>query len=105
MALLRDCLACKMREQYKNYRLSDIQQKLDRMTIRPLDVLVVGGTGGGKSETLNAFFQEKKAVVGEGADPETSKVSYYIPESVKLNRQKQNHFIIRKNRTKNIKNI
>ena len=49
-----------MREQYKNYRLSDIQQKLDRMTIRPLDVLVVGGTGGGKSETLNAFFQEKK---------------------------------------------
>lgn len=28
-----------------------------------------------------------------------------LPESVKLNRQKQNHFIIRKNRTKNIKNI
>ena len=27
------------------------------------------------------------------------------PESVKLNRQKQNHFIIRKNRAKNIKNI
>lgn len=28
-----------------------------------------------------------------------------LPESVKLNRQKQNHFIIRKNRAKNIKNI
>lgn len=28
-----------------------------------------------------------------------------IPESVKLNRQKQNHFIIRKKRAKNIKNI
>ena len=30
---------------------------------------------------------------------------YLYPESVKLNRQKQNHFIIRKNRAKNIKNI
>ena len=28
-----------------------------------------------------------------------------LPESVKLNRQKQNHFIIRKDRVKNIKNI
>ena len=37
----------------------------------------------------------------------TEAISFFklLPESVKLNRQKQNHFIIRKNRTKNIKNI
>jgi len=71
-----------MKEQYKNYRLSDIRQKLAQMTIRPLDILVVGATGVGKSKTLNAFFQKEEAAVGEGADPETAEISHYMLNSM-----------------------
>lgn len=41
------------------------------MGIKPLDILVVGVTGAGKSTTLNSLFQKNIVNVGEGVEPET----------------------------------
>ena len=41
---------------FKTYRTEDIDANLRQMRICPLDVMVVGATGAGKSTTLNAFF-------------------------------------------------
>ena len=65
---------------FKTYRTNDIDVNLRKMRIRPLDVMVVGATGAGKSTTLNAFFQRNIARVGTGVDPETMEL-----ESYKLN--------------------
>lgn len=60
----------------KNYRFQDIQSHIDRYNLlTPLDILLVGGTGTGKSSTLNALFNSTVAKVGEGVDPETQHVS------------------------------
>ena len=60
----------------KNYRFQDIQSHIHRHSLlTPLDVLLVGGTGTGKSSTLNALFNATVAKVGDGVDPETQHVS------------------------------
>ena len=43
----------------------------------PLDILLVGGTGAGKSSTVNAMAGRDIAKVGHGPSPETKKVSAY----------------------------
>lgn len=43
----------------------------------PLDILLIGGTGTGKSSTLNALFGTAVAKVGDGVDPETQHVCAY----------------------------
>lgn len=43
----------------------------------PLDVLLVGATGTGKSSTINALFGREVAKVGTGPDPETQVISRY----------------------------
>lgn len=59
---------------YSSYRLADIK---DKLSITPLDIMVAGVTGAGKSTTLNSFFQKAIANVGEGVDPETMDVEDY----------------------------
>ena len=62
------------------YRFEDIDRNLTIARFRPLDVLVIGGTGTGKSSTLNALFQREVAKVGQRCDPETVNI-----ESMGLN--------------------
>ncbi len=62
----------------KNYRLQDFESKIKgNVLLYPLDVLLVGATGTGKSSTMNALFGSTIAKVGDGVDPETQSVSAY----------------------------
>ena len=62
---------------YADYRKNDIKEKMHLMKIRPLDVMVTGVTGAGKSTTLNALFERYVAKVGEGVAPETMDLTAY----------------------------
>lgn len=48
-----------------------------RNLLVPVDILLIGGTGTGKSSTLNALFGVTVAKVGYGIDPETQNISAY----------------------------
>ncbi len=61
----------------KNYRAQTIELKICSAGFNPLDVLLVGATGVGKSSTLNALFGEKIARVGIGVNPETMHIDHY----------------------------
>jgi len=70
---------------YKSYRLNDIQAKLNIIGINPLDILVTGVTGAGKSTTLNTLFQKEITKVGKGVNPETMNLtSYSLNNSFRL---------------------
>ncbi len=62
---------------FRNYRTNDISAKLRQAGFRPLDVMVTGVTGAGKSTTLNSLFQNTVATVGDGVDPQTMKLDAY----------------------------
>lgn len=61
----------------KNYRKHVISEKIRGIGFYPLDVLLVGATGVGKSSTLNALFGSDVAKVGKGVEPETMNVDFY----------------------------
>lgn len=63
---------------FRTYRMGDMEARLRHMGVRPLDVMVTGVTGAGKSTTLNAFFQKTVAKVGDGVDPETMDLDAYM---------------------------
>lgn len=70
---------------YKKYRDADLSNKLGVIGVQPLDVMVTGVTGSGKSTTLNSVFQKEVAKVGRGADPETMDLeSYRLSDSFRL---------------------
>lgn len=62
---------------YRHYRQEDIEKNLDRAGFYPLDVMITGVTGAGKSTTLNALFHSTVASVGRGVDPETMDIEAY----------------------------
>lgn len=62
---------------YRYYRIEDIERNLSWAGFQPLDVMVAGVTGAGKSTTMNSFFQKTVAKVGDGVDPETMEIGYY----------------------------
>ena len=67
---------------YRDYRKSDIENKLSIAKFRPLDIMVTGVTGAGKSTTLNSFFKKEIAKVGRGVDPETMELDSYSLNNV-----------------------
>ena len=62
---------------FKYYRKNDVEKKLEKARFRPLDVMVTGVTGAGKSTTLNTIFKKNVATVGNGVDPETMDLDSY----------------------------
>ena len=62
---------------FKYYRKNDMEKKLEKARFRPLDVMVTGVTGAGKSTTLNTIFKKNVATVGNGVDPETMDLDSY----------------------------
>jgi len=66
-----------MKYDFSQYRAGDMERRLRAARFRPLDVMVTGVTGAGKSTTLNAFFQKSVAKVGHGAEPETMELGAY----------------------------
>ncbi len=57
-----------------NYRIDDMQSKIK---MPPLDIMLVGVTGAGKSSTINALFGNDAAKIGYGTDPETKDIQIF----------------------------
>ena len=67
---------------FKYYRKNDMEKKLEKARFRPLDVMVTGVTGAGKSTTLNTIFKKNVATVVNGVDPETMDLDSYSLNNV-----------------------
>lgn len=57
-----------------NYRIDDMQSKIK---MPPLDIMLVGVTGAGKSSTINALLGNDAAKIGYGTDPETKDIAQF----------------------------
>jgi predicted GTPase len=66
-----------MMKNYSKYRFDEVRNRLATAGFNPLDVMVTGVTGVGKSSTLNALFEKEVAKVGGGVAPETMDIESY----------------------------
>lgn len=76
--IMREGFSNAFETNYKKYRLKDIQRSIDKIGIYPLDIMVTGGTGAGKSTTLNTLFKKAVAEVGKGVESETMELDSYM---------------------------
>lgn len=60
----------------ENERLN-IHKKILKLRDEKVNIMIVGGTGVGKSSTINALFDTAEARVGVGVDPETLSIDRY----------------------------
>lgn len=56
---------------------ADLEKILEKISKVKVNLLLVGGTGVGKSSTINAIFESEKAKVGRGSTPETMGIHCY----------------------------
>ena len=61
--------------QFEEYRIPDLKKKIPSP---PLDIILVGVTGAGKSTTINALLGNDAAKIGYGVNPETKDIHPYI---------------------------
>ncbi len=66
---------------YNHYRIKDISNKTSVLSYSPVDVLLIGSTGAGKSSTLSAIFSKEVSKIGIGVNPETSEIRDYSLEN------------------------
>lgn len=62
---------------FTQYRKQELYEKLCQSGLTPLDLLIVGQTGGGKTSTINTLFNRNVGKVGYGVDPETMEITPY----------------------------
>lgn len=70
-----------------NYRKKDLKRLLEENPnfITPLDIMVTGVTGAGKSTFMNVVMQKEVATVGDGVDPETMNIkSYCLNKNIRI---------------------
>ncbi len=59
-----------------------LEKKLNELKNQKINIMVIGGTGVGKSSTINAIFKGEVAKVGINPSPETMNITKFsIPES------------------------
>ena len=71
---------------YTDYKTDFIENYIEKYSLNsPINILVIGATGVGKSTTLNTLMKRKVATVGVGCDPETMNLnSYELNQFVKF---------------------
>lgn len=75
-------------ENHEGPKKEILQNILETIKNTKVNVLLIGGTGVGKSSTINALFHtndiqmESKAVVGESANPQTMDIHHYVLNNV-----------------------
>lgn len=60
-----------------NYRGLNFERHIRNIGFSPLDVMLTGSTGSGKSTTINCIFDKPIAKVGDGAEPETMSLNAF----------------------------
>ena len=61
-----------------------LRDRLNALKDRELNIMLVGGTGVGKSSTINALFGNEIAKVGYGVEPQTSTIEKFVLGKVVL---------------------
>lgn len=61
----------------QNMSLKQLKKLAEKLNQQKVNVLLVGGTGVGKSSTVNALFNREETTVGKGARPETQEITTY----------------------------
>lgn len=68
-----------------NYRKDDIEKHINRIGFSPIDVMVIGATGTGKSSTFNSLLNHEAAGVGYGVYPKTKTIEpYSLTEKIRF---------------------
>lgn len=66
-----------LQDSLQKMSLEQLKNLVEKLNQQKVNVLLVGGTGVGKSSTINALFDRETAKVGKGSTPETQEITFY----------------------------